>query len=145
MLRLRLFVLALLSLGPLLTPVFAQEAAFPGFELVGSDLGVASLSSAEVRNIFRGERALWSSGQAVTVVLPSGRSSYVDSFAQRVLGMRRDAMQRYWLGLVFQGRSAPPVNLATAAEVVAYVERTPGAIAMVPMGTAPRALVVPIR
>jgi len=141
---LRLLRLLVLVMFPL-APALAQTDAFPGFEVVGNELGVASLTSAEVRNIFRGDRALWTTGQAVTVVLPSGRSSYVDAFAQTVLGMRRDMMQRYWLGLVFQGRSAPPVNLATAAEVIAYVERTPGAIAMVPKGIAPRTLVVPVR
>jgi ABC-type phosphate transport system substrate-binding protein len=136
-----LMLLLLLPLGVLV----AQEAAFPGFEVVGNDIGVTVLTPTEVRNIFRGERALWSTGQAVTVVLPSGRSPYAASFAEGVLGMRREVMQRFWLGLVFQGRSAPPVNLGTAAEVIAYVERTPGAIAVVPVGTAPRALVVPVR
>jgi ABC-type phosphate transport system substrate-binding protein len=136
-----LLALVLLPMGALV----AQSAAFPGFEVVGNELGVSALTAAEVRNIFRGERALWSSGQAVTVVLPSGRSSYADGFAERVLGMRREVMQRFWLGLVFQGRAAPPVNLGTAAEVIAYVERTPGAVAVVPVGTAPRALVVPVR
>ena len=142
-LRLWLRLLSLVFLP--LSHVSAQAEAFPGFEVVGSELGVTALSPTQVRDIFRGERALWSTGTAVTVVLPSGRSPYVDSFAQRVLGMRREMMQRYWIGLVFQGRATPPVNLPTAAEVIAYVERTPGAIAMVPQGTAPRALVVPVR
>jgi ABC-type phosphate transport system substrate-binding protein len=136
-------VLALLMLMG--HPSLAQQSTLTGFEVVGSDLGVASLTAAEVRDIFRGERALWASGHAVTVVLPSARSPYVVLFAEQVMGMRRDAMQRFWMSLVFQGRAAPPVNLATAAEVLAYVERTPGAIALVPTGTAPRALVVPVR
>jgi ABC-type phosphate transport system substrate-binding protein len=140
-LRLCLCLLVFLPLGH----VSAQADAFPGFDVVGSELGVTALSPTQVRDIFRGERALWSTGTAVTVVLPSARSSYVDSFAQGVLWMRREMMQRYWIGLVFQGRATPPVNLPTAAEVIAYVERTPGAIAMVPQGTAPRALIVPVR
>lgn len=123
----------------------AQTTVFAGFEVVGSEIGVASLTAAEVRDVFRGDRALWSSGHAVTVVLPSGRSPYAESFASTVLGMKREVMQRYWIGLVFQGRSAPPVHLASAAEVLAYVERTPGAIAVVPAGLAPRALVIPVR
>jgi ABC-type phosphate transport system substrate-binding protein len=123
----------------------AQQTAYAGLEVVGNEIGVTSLTSAEVRNIFLGERALWSTGQAVTVVLPSTRSSYVGLFAEQVLGMRREVMQRYWMSLVFQGRAAPPINLPTVAEVLAYVERTPGAIAMVPTGTAPRSLVVTVR
>jgi ABC-type phosphate transport system substrate-binding protein len=138
-----LSAIALLLLPLNLIP--AQQSVLAGFEVVGNDLGVTALTVAEVRDIFRGERALWSSGQAVTVVLPSSRSPYAVQFAQQVLGMRREVMQRYWVSLVFQGRAAPPVNLATAAEVLAYVERTPGAIAVVPAGIAPRALVVTVR
>lgn len=136
-------VIALLML--IGNPIHAQQSAFDGFEVVGSELGVVTLTAAEVRDIFRGERALWASGHAVTVVLPSARSPYVAAFAERVMGMRREAMQRFWMSLVFQGRAAPPVNLATAAEVLAYVERTPGAIALVPAGIAPRALVIAVR
>jgi ABC-type phosphate transport system substrate-binding protein len=123
----------------------AQGEAFSGFEVVANDIGVSELTAAQVRAIFRGDRSLWSTGQAVTVVLPSGRVPYADEFARSVLGMSRDAMQRYWLGLVFQGRAAPPVHLASAAEIIAYVERTPGAIAVVPLGLARRALVIPVR
>jgi ABC-type phosphate transport system substrate-binding protein len=123
----------------------AQASAFAGFEVVASEAGVSALTAAEVRGIFRGDRALWATGQAVTVVLPSGRAAYADDFSRRVLGMSREAMQRYWLALVFQGRASPPVHLGSAAEIIAYVERTPGAIAVVPTGMAPRALVIPVR
>ncbi len=123
----------------------SQGVAFAGFEVVANEIGVPELTAAQVRAIFRGDRSLWSTGQAVTVVLPSGRVPYADDFSRSVLGMSRDAMQRYWLGLVFQGRAAPPVHLASAAEIIAYVERTPGAIAVVPLGMARRALVIPVR
>lgn len=123
----------------------AQGVAFSGFEVVANEIGVTELTAAQVRAIFRGDRALWSKGQAVTVVLPSGRAPYADDFSHSVLGMSRDAMQLYWLGLVFEGRASPPVHLASAAESIAYVERTPGAIAVVPLGSARRALIVPVR
>jgi hypothetical protein len=41
-------------------------------------------------------------------------------------------MQRFWLALVFQGRAAPPIFVDSAEEMVSYVRRTPGAIALVP-------------
>jgi hypothetical protein len=49
--------------------------------------------------------------------------------------MSRQAMQRYWLGLVFQGRASAPVFVDSAAEVLSYVQEHPGAIGMVPMGS----------
>jgi hypothetical protein len=41
-------------------------------------------------------------------------------------------MQRFWLALVFQGRAAPPIFVDSVEEMVSYVRRTPGAIALVP-------------
>lgn len=123
----------------------AQSEAFEGLEIVGNELGVTTLSPAEVRAIFRGERALWSTGQRVTVVLPSTRAEYVEAFADQILGMRPAAMQRHWLALVFQGRAEPPVPQETVAAALEFVARTPGAIAVLPRGSAPPSLVIRVR
>ena len=40
-------------------------------------------------------------------------------------------MQKYWLSLVFQGRTSPPVFLDSDAEIIAYVLKTPGAIGVI--------------
>jgi hypothetical protein len=103
--------------------------------LVGNGTGLTQVKPAELRSMFRGERSVWPTGRQVIIVLPGSRVEWSEKFALQVLGMSRQAMQRYWLGLVFQGRASAPVFVDSAAEVLSYVRDHPGAIGMVPMGT----------
>ena len=117
-----------------------------GLVVIGNVEGVQRLDPSEVRRVFRGEQSLWRGGIAVTVVLPSPRSAFIETVSTGVFGLSKAAMQRYWLGLVFQGRAAPPVQLETADEMIAFVRRTPGAIAIVPapIAEAARSLVISV-
>lgn len=110
----------------------SAPVSLEGLVVIGNVPGVSRLAPGEVRRILRGEQSLWAGGVAVTVVLPSPRSPFIDQVARGVFGSSRAAMQRYWLGVVFQGRAAPPVQFETAEEMVAFVRRTRGAIAVVP-------------
>lgn len=110
----------------------ATPVKLDGLVVIGNVEGVQRLDPNEIRRIFRGEQSLWRGGVAVTVVLPSPRSSFIEAVSTGVFGLSKASMQRYWLGLVFQGRAAPPVQLETAEEMIAFVRRTPGAIAIVP-------------
>jgi hypothetical protein len=127
------------------SPVHAQSTALASWDIIARDVGTDALSVEDVRAIFRGELALWPTREAVIVVLPSRRAEYASAFAVDVAGMRREAMQRFWLGLVFQGRASPPVDVASVGEAIAFVEETPGAIAAVPKGFGPRELLITVR
>lgn len=152
MLILRLcLLLAGAALVPSWRPLTAQAAAAAtvsfDFVVVANGSGLSEVTVPELRRIFRGEQSLWSTKQPVSVVLPSARAEFADLFARQTLGMTRAGMQRYWLAIVFQGRANPPVLQDSAADVLAYVQRTPGAIGLVPAATPgiPRALVIRVR
>ncbi len=132
----------------LLTAQTVAAATVPfDFVAVANSSGLSEVTVPELRRIFRGEQSLWSTKQPVSVVLPSARAEFTDRFARQVLGMTRAGMQRYWLALVFQGRANPPVLQDSAADVLAYVQRTPGAIGLVPASTPglQKALVIRVR
>lgn len=132
----------------LLTAQTVAAATVPfDFVVVANGSGLSEVTVPELRRIFRGEQSLWSTKQPVSVVLPSARAEFADLFARQTLGMTRAGMQRYWLAIVFQGRANPPVLQDSAADVLAYVQRTPGAIGLVPAATPgiPRALVIRVR
>lgn len=132
----------------LLTAQTVAAATVPfDFVVVANGSGLSEVTVPELRRIFRGEQSLWSTKQPVSVVLPSARAEFTDRFARQVLGMTRAGMQRYWLALVFQGRANPPVLQDSAADVLAYVQRTPGAVGLVPASTPglPKALVIRVR
>lgn len=137
----------------LMLPLLGHPDALPAQQsrndvvVIGNATGLTELTRDELRAIFRGERSVWSTGSPVTIVMPSTRSPDVEVFASEVLGMSRSAMQRFWLSLVFQGRASPPVTFDSAEEIVRFVRRTPGAIAVVPATTddIPRNLVLRLR
>jgi ABC-type phosphate transport system substrate-binding protein len=104
----------------------------PNLVVLANNTGLAELDSAALRSVFRGERSQWPSERRVTVVLPSSRAESAGTIARMLFQSSPGGMQRFWLALVFQGRAAPPIFVDSAEEMVAYVRRTPGAIALVP-------------
>jgi hypothetical protein len=109
-----------------------SQNQFEGYVLIGNNTGVSEIDSRAVIAVFRGQRRIWENGISVTVVLPSLRSSEAEEFSRMVYNSTTSGVQRYWFGLVFQGRANPPVFLESYAEIIQYIERNPGAIALVP-------------
>ncbi len=126
----------LLSVGSAAALPAPADGAPPRLEyvVIGNATGLVGISEKQAQSILRGERTLWDSRVPVTVVLPGQRAAYGDSLARDLMGISRAAMQRFWLALVFQGRAAPPVFHDSVEDTVAYVRRTPGAIAVIPAG-----------
>ena len=112
--------------------VFGQY--MEGFRLVGNSTGLSSVNPKELRGIFSGSRSLWTTGEQVIVVMPSSRCDYALLFSETVLQLSYPGLQKYWLGLVFQGRAAAPVFLPGSKEILEYVRDNPGAIGII-MGT----------
>ena len=117
------------------------------YVVIGNATGLTGITEKQAQAILRGERTLWDSRAPVIVALPGQRAPHADSLARELVGMSRATMQRYWLALVFQGRASPPVFQDTVEETVAFVRRTPGAIAVIPAGQGGdvRDLVIPWR
>lgn len=104
----------------------------PELVVLANNTGLAELDSAGLRAVFRGERSQWPSERRVTVVLPSSRAEFAGTISRMLFRSSPGGMQRFWLALVFQGRAAPPIFVDSVDEMVSYVRRTPGAIALVP-------------
>jgi ABC-type phosphate transport system substrate-binding protein len=83
----------------------------------------------------------------VIVVLPSNKSENAESVAKNLYGGSVTAMQKFWLALVFQGRANPPVFLQTSEEIIEYISKNPGAIGVIPKGSAdiPQSIQLTIR
>ena len=121
----------LAAMGPLSVTVAPPRLEYV---VIGNATGLSGITQKQAQAILRGERTLWDSRLPVTVVLPGQRADYADSLARELTGMSRAGMQRFWLALVFQGRASPPVFHDSVEETVAFVRRTPGAIAIIPVG-----------
>lgn len=114
--------------------------------IIGNKTGFSSNSAKEIKQIFRGKYANWSTKEQVIIVLPASKSSSAEIVASVVYGNTVSGVQKYWLSLVFQGRSNPPIFLDTDDEIINYVKRTSGSIGVVSSGNQnlPRNLIITI-
>ncbi|MBV8202717.1 MAG: hypothetical protein JOZ15_19035 [Acidobacteria bacterium] len=95
----------------------------------------ASLSTAEVSNMFLQKTHKWESGERVKAVDLPETSPARASFSQAIHGRATAAVKAYWQRMIFSGLDAPPPEKPSAAEVLAYVRANPGGIGYVPAGT----------
>jgi ABC-type phosphate transport system substrate-binding protein len=139
----------------LLWLAFATTSAWaqtfpPDATVVANNPGVTSLTEAEVRAYMRAEQGRWQLGekQAVTVVLHSTSPVTAEECAKTarfiVNSDRPATLQKYWLGLVFEGRAAPPIFVKSEEELIAVVRQTPGAIGLIYGTPAPADLKVEV-
>jgi ABC-type phosphate transport system substrate-binding protein len=113
------------------TVTFSQQVSLDGLSLMGNKTGLVSVNRKQLNGIFRGNQSIWKTNEQVIVVMPSSKAEFADQFAKSVLQMSHSALQKYWLALVFQGRANAPVFLNSSAEIIDYVKKNPGAIAIV--------------
>ncbi len=124
-------LLLLLALAAAL-PAAAEEP----FKLVVHPGNPAtSLPRAEVSLLFLKKVTRWPDGKVVQPVEPADERLH-ERFCREVHGKSPAAVQSYWNQLIFSGREVPPLEKATAEEVLAYVRANPGAIGVVPAGEA---------
>jgi ABC-type phosphate transport system substrate-binding protein len=102
--------------------------------IIGNKTGFSSNSAKEIKQVFRGKYANWSTREQVIIVLPASKSSSAETVASVVYGNTVSGVQKYWLSLVFQGRSNPPVFLDTDEEIINYVKKTSGSIGVISSG-----------
>ena len=84
------------------------------------------LSDAFLKKVTR-----WSSGEAIRPVDQRPASAVRRSFTRNILKRTVAAVRSYWQQRIFSGRDVPPPELDSDESVIAYVERTPGAVGYV--------------
>lgn len=123
-----------------------QTSSMQGLMIIGNKTGLESVSRKQIKGIFRGSQTLWTTNEQVIVVMPSSKADFAEDFASSVLQMSQSAIHKYWLELVFQGRSNPPVFLNSSFEILEFVKSNPGAIGVVKMSEkeVPKGMIIPI-
>jgi len=127
--RLQLLLLSALALGA--ATAWAADIKV----IANSSVGATSVSSEELRGVFLATKSSLSDGSHVEPVLLKSGVVH-EAFLKDYVGKSDSALETYYRSLVFTGRGSMPKQFATDAEVVAYVEKTKGAIGYVAAGTA---------
>ena len=105
---------------------FALSEAHAQNVVVIGHPSVGKLNTSTVERIFTG-KVIEVNGTHITAVnLKAG--ALRDSFLQRFLNQDDDKYTAYWTVRRFIGKGIPPKELSSTAEVIDYVQKTPGAI-----------------
>lgn len=120
--------LPLLSAGPLA----AQELSV----VAHPEHAPAELTGKVMKAIFMGEKQRWDDGTKIVVALMKPSTAIGKRIADVVYKMSPDELNRYWVGLVFQGKGSAPKYFDDETALIEYLGKTPGAVGLVNSGTA---------
>lgn len=116
----------------LISPIFANEYLI----VVNKDAGINSLTKAELRQIYSGEKTAWENGTDITLVNFVAGSEMEIKFTKDVLGMSSDQAKKHYLKKVFAGvLSSAPEEGKDAKSVISLIKENEGAIGYVPTGS----------
>lgn len=97
--------------------------------IIANDKGAPEkLPYSELKAIFRGEKPRWNDGSKVLIALMKPRTEIGKITARKIYNMSSNELNKYWLALVFQGRTSPPKFFSYEEDLKKYVLETEGAI-----------------
>lgn len=89
--------------------------------------GLTKLDVATVQRIYTG-KAVEVGGVAVTVVNAASGSEVRNRFLQSYLNQDEDKYTAYWTVRRYIGKGAPPTEFKSTADIIRFIQTTPGAI-----------------
>lgn len=111
--------------------LIGQQNEMGDLALIGNQTDFKIMKKNSVINVFKGRLDSWNNKLVVTVVLPSQKNENSTEVAKIIYGTTLKGMQKFWLSLVFQGRSKPPVFLDSDEEIIRFIQKTPGSIGLI--------------
>ena len=120
--RRKLLVKTLLALSL----VSAKAGAADGVAVIGHP-SLTKIDALTVERLFTG-RAISLGGVSVVAVNVAQGNAVRTRFLQAFVKRDEDSYTGYWLVSRYSGLGAPPKELANSAEVIKFVQSTPGAI-----------------
>jgi ABC-type phosphate transport system substrate-binding protein len=97
----------------------------------------ASVRRADLASVFLRKATRWGTGTLAVPVDQSGTSAVRKAFSDSVLGMPVGTAVQYWQKQMFAANPLrPPAVKGSDAEVIAFVEKTEGAVGYVSKATA---------
>jgi ABC-type phosphate transport system substrate-binding protein len=110
------------------------------FIVIGNEIGTKTITRKQLTAIFKSEKAFWSNGNPVLVVIPSVKNELVNSVAKEVYKTSVSGMQKFWVSLVFQGRANAPHSFDNDEETIKFIQKNKGAIGFISKNNAEKAV-----
>ena len=99
--------------------------------IVSKENKVASLSTDDLNRIFLGKKTLWESGTRIVPAMPEEESPAGETFLAGTLKKSVSQFRAYWKRLLFSGGGTVPKVFRSSSQLVDFVARQPGAIAVI--------------
>jgi hypothetical protein len=96
--------------------------------VVDSKAGIESLTRDEVINIFLGRHRKLPTGIGAVPADQPVENGLRAEFYRKLVAKDLSEINVYWARLYFSGKTPPPIQLASAKEVLDHIIRTPGGI-----------------
>jgi ABC-type phosphate transport system substrate-binding protein len=98
--------------------------------VVNSETPVASLSFAELRQVFLGDKQYWSKDMPVVLLMRAPTSAERDAVLNVIYQMKEPQFKQYWIAKIFRAElSSPPKIVYSSESTVSLISAIPGAIA----------------
>jgi len=113
----------------------AAAATAADFKVIANPgIKVNEISANDLKEVFLATKTSLSDGTHVEPVWEKGGATH-EAFLKEYVGKTDAAVGTYYRSLVFTGKASMPKSFASDADVVAYVEKTKGAIGYVASAT----------
>jgi len=96
--------------------------------IVGNSIDNKTYTVGEVQSILKGKINNWKNGNRVLIVLRFNEDRKSEYLAREIYNKSINGVKKYWLGLVFQGRTDAPIFAADNEEVLRLLKKRKGAI-----------------
>jgi hypothetical protein len=97
--------------------------------VIRNSIGVpAEMKMTQLKSVLKGERQRWGDGTKVVIALMKPNTLVGVNTCKKVFNMSANEVNKYWLGLVFQGKADAPAMFNSLSDLEDFVSKTPGAI-----------------
>lgn len=99
--------------------------------VVSKENKIDSLSTDDLNRIFLGKKTLWDSGTRIIPAMPEEESPAGELFLSGTLKRSVSQFRAYWKRLLFSGGGTVPKVFRNSSQILDFVARQPGAIAVI--------------
>lgn len=114
----------------ILVSALCFQTAFVQAEVVvvGNPSLNATLTSAEVKNLFLGKRQSLPDGTPITIVERTAEAPLKSEFHSKYTNKSEAQLSAYWTRLVFTGKGKPPKEISNSDELINMISSNPNFI-----------------
>jgi len=85
----------------------------------------------ELVKVMKGQRPRWGDGAKAKIALMKPKTTVGSLTAQKVYNMSTQELSKYWVAMVFEGKTSPPEFFSDEADLIKFVNKTEGAIGII--------------